>query len=123
MMTPFERVVGDSSKDHAVTALLSRVSHHGYTTMRDSTGLAPGESIERPFHSCPVPMGAVPADAEAGTRDHAGPLRIITALAPGMKPAEQRLGASPKGEAPNVNARLSGLQAGGPKPITPLACD
>lgn len=42
MMTPFEWVVGDSSKDHTVTALTSVATSPatgGYTTMRDSTEL------------------------------------------------------------------------------------
>ena len=40
MMTPFEWVVGDSSKDHTVTALTSVTTSpvtERYTTMRDST--------------------------------------------------------------------------------------
>ena len=39
-MTPFEWVVGDSSKDHTVTALTSVTTSpvtERYTTMRDST--------------------------------------------------------------------------------------
>ena len=40
MLMPFERVVGDSSKDHTVTAFTSATTCAttvGYTTMRDST--------------------------------------------------------------------------------------
>jgi hypothetical protein len=46
---PFERVVGDSSKDHTVTALSSATTSRAtmrYTTMRDST-LAVGYSCDR----------------------------------------------------------------------------
>ena len=40
MMTPFERVVGDSSKDHTVTAptfTTGPTTEWLHTTMRDST--------------------------------------------------------------------------------------
>ena len=48
MMTPFEWVVGDSSKDHTVTALTSVTTSpvtERYTTMRDLTTL-PGQDCE-----------------------------------------------------------------------------
>ena len=44
-MTPFEWVVGDSSKDHTVTALTSVTTSpvtERYTTMRDSTQASAG---------------------------------------------------------------------------------
>ena len=42
MMTPFEWVVGDSSKDHTVTALPPTAAQPPrYTTLRGTTSLAP----------------------------------------------------------------------------------
>ena len=49
MMIPFEWVVGDSSKDHTVTALTSGTTSRAtmrYTTMRDSTAQFPNKSSD-----------------------------------------------------------------------------
>ncbi|WP_119716631.1 hypothetical protein [Propionibacterium ruminifibrarum] len=40
MMVLLETVVTDELEDHVVTALSSRASHHGHTTMKDSTGVS-----------------------------------------------------------------------------------
>ena len=59
MMTPFEWVVGDSSKDHTVTALTSVTTSpvtERYTTMRDPTHLRPVSQLPRRSHLLVVPL-------------------------------------------------------------------
>jgi len=53
VMTPFEWVVGDSSKDHTVTALPPTAAQPPrYTTLRGTTG-SPRSGFDASLRNCP----------------------------------------------------------------------